>query len=142
MKKIVTAVFAIFLISLSSAVPVSAGQFGDLLIELETSVFYNKQSDEWRGRRDAWMADIRSAGDNINSLKRLLVEFETHLKFEAQTFAWKSRRASWLRSVNSATTIRDLTRQMITCETAINYSSQAAAWRSRRADWLRRARAI
>lgn len=142
MKKIVTAVFVFFLLSLVHTAPVSAGQFGDLLIELETSVFYNKQSDEWRNRRDGWMSDIRSAGDNIAALKRLLVEFETHLKYEAQTSVWRSRRAGWLQAVNNATTIRDLARQMITCETAINYSSQAAAWRSRRAEWLRRARAI
>ena len=142
MKKLATALFICFMLALVQAVPAQAGQLGDLLIELETSVFYSAQSDEWRSRRDAWTADVRSAGENVAALKRLLIEFETHLKFSAQTQAWRARRAAWLQSVNNSGTIRDLARQMITCETAINYASQAAAWRSRRAAWLRRARAI
>ncbi|MCX7680154.1 MAG: hypothetical protein N2316_13185, partial [Spirochaetes bacterium] len=105
-----------------------AGQFGELLIELETSVFYSAQSAEWRSRRDAWIVDVRAAGDNVSQLKRLLIEFETHLNYNAQSPLWRNRRAQWLRDVNNAQTIRDLAQQMIICETAINYSAQAAAW--------------
>ncbi len=119
-----------------------AGQFGELLIELETSVFYSAQSAEWRSRRDAWIADVRAAGDNVAALKRLLVEFETHLKYSAQTPAWRNRRARWLQNVNRANTIHGLAQQLIVCETAISYSAQAAAWRSRRPGWLSRARAL
>lgn len=119
-----------------------AGQFGELLIELETSVFYSAQSAEWRSRRDAWIADIRAAGDNVAALKRLLVEFETHLNYSAQAPAWRNRRAQWLQNVNNANTIRELAQQLIVCETAISYSAQAAAWRSRRPGWLSRVRAL
>lgn len=142
MKKLATALFVCVMLALVQALPAEAGQFGDLMIELETSVFYSAQSDEWRSRRDVWIAEVRSAGDNVAALKRLLIEFETHLKYSAQTSVWRTRRAAWLQSVNNSTTIRDLARQMITCETAINYASQAAAWRSRRSAWLRNARAI
>lgn len=119
-----------------------AGQFGELLIELETSVFYSAQSAEWRSRRDAWIADVRAAGDNVAALKRLLVEFETHLNFSAQAPQWRNRRAQWLQNVNRASTIHDLVQQLIVCETAISYSAQAAAWRSRRPGWISRARAL
>ncbi len=119
-----------------------AGQFGELLIELETSVFYSAQSAEWRSRRDAWIADVRAAGDNVAALKRLLVEFETHLNYNAQAPTWRNRRAQWLQNVNQANSIRELAQQMIVCETAINYSAQAAAWRSRRSGWISRARGL
>jgi len=142
MNKAALAAVVLIAVSLAGATPAGAGQFGDLLVELETSIFYSAQSEEWRSRRSGWISDVRSAGDSVPALKRLLVEFETNINFSAQTSAWRSRRASWLRSVNDATTIRELARQMIVCETAINYSSQAAAWRSRRSAWLSRARSI
>jgi len=118
----------------------SAGQFGELLIELETSVFFSVQSDEWRARRNGWIADIRSTGDNLPALKRFLVEFETHLNFNAASPVWRNRREGWLQNVNNARSIRDLAQQLILCETSISYSAQAQAWRSRRPSWISRAR--
>ncbi len=142
MKKTALATIALMAISIASAKPAGAGQFGDLLIELETSLYYSAQSEEWRSRRSGWISDVRTAGDSIPALKRLLVEFETHINYGAQTSAWRSRRASWLRSVEGASTLRELARLMIDCETAITYASQAPAWRSRRSGWLSRSRGI
>ena len=118
----------------------STSQFGELLIELETSVFFSVQSDEWRARRNGWIADIRSAGDNLPALKRFLVEFETHLNFNAASPLWRNRRAGWLQSVKNARSLRELAQQMVVCETSISYSAQAQAWRSRRPVWISRAR--
>ncbi len=142
MKKAIFILAMILSIACIAQSRVYAGQFGELLIELETSVFYSVQSAEWRSRRDAWIADVRAAGDNIASLKRLLVEFETHLNYSAQAPVWRNRRAQWLQNVNSARTIHELAQQLIVCETAIGYSAQAAAWRSRRPGWLSRVRAL
>jgi hypothetical protein len=142
MKKIIVAF--LFFCALFAVINTNAyaGQFGELLIELETSVFYSAQSAEWRSRRDAWIADVRAAGDNVAALKCLLVEFETHLNYNAQAPAWRNRRAQWLQNVNQANSIHELAQQMIVCETAINYSAQAAAWRSRRPGWISRARGL
>lgn len=142
MKKIQIAIVVVFLLSFISQAEVYAQQFGELLIELETSVFYSAQSPQWRSRRDAWIAEVRAAGNNVALLKRLLIEFETHLNYSAQTPMWRNRRAQWLRDVFNARTIRELAQQMIVCETAINFSAQAAAWRSRRSGWLARVRAL
>ncbi len=142
MKKYIILVCAALLLLPMVPMKAQAGQFGDLLIELETSVNYSAQTDQWRSRRSGWISQVRSAGDNLELLKNLLIEFETNVKYDAQVGSWSSNRSEWLSNVRNADSINQLGQLMIEVETSINYSAQTSNWSSRRPGWLSRVRAV
>lgn len=140
MKKILLVALGALLVLPLIPMKAQAGQFGELLIELETSVNFSAQTDQWRTRRGAWINDVRSAGSNLAALKRLLIEFETNVNFSAQENNWAQRRNAWIARVNSAGSIQQLGAAMIEVETSIKFSAQTSSWRNRRAGWIARVR--
>ena len=121
MKRSLIIGLALLIVMPFLAVKAEASPFGSLLIELETSVNFSSQTDQWRSRRGAWISQVRAAGNNLSALKRLLIEFETNVKFDAQVSSWRNTRSSWLSRVNSAGSISQLGQLMIEVETSINY---------------------
>jgi len=142
MKKLIILACAALLILPMIPMKAQAGQFGDLLVELETSVNFSSQTDQWRARRSGWISQVRSAGDDLGALKRLLIEFETNVKYDAQVSNWRNRRNAWLSRVNGAGSLNQLANLMIEVETSINYSAQTSSWRTQRAGWLSRSRSV
>ncbi|MCX7678465.1 MAG: hypothetical protein N2316_04535 [Spirochaetes bacterium] len=137
--------FAIILVALL-VIPLlyskaDAGQFGQLLIELETSVNFSAQTTQWRARRNGWINEVRAAGSNLAALKRLLIEFETNVNYSAQVSTWSQQRNAWIARVNNARNLRELGEAMIEVETSINYSAQVPSWRNRRNAWIASVRA-
>ncbi len=116
-------------------------QFGSLLIELETSVFYSYQTPQWRSRRSGWISDVRSAY-TLDRMKALLIEFETNVNYSAQVNNWPSRRNAWLNRVRGSNSLSNLGGALVECETSILFSAQAPNWRSARSGWLSRARSL
>lgn len=141
MKKLLVVALGALLVLPLIPMKAQAGQFGDLLIELETSVNFSAQTDQWRARRSAWINEVRAAGSNLAALKRLLIEFETNVNYSAQVSNWSQRRNAWISRVNSAGSIQALGNAMIEVETSINFSAQTSSWRTRRAGWINRVRA-
>jgi len=140
MKKIVILACAALIILPLLPVKAQANTFGQLMIELETSVNFSSQTDQWRSRRSGWINDVRSAGNDLGGLKRLLIEFETNVKFDAQVSSWRNRRNGWISNVNGAGNIQRLGQLMIEVETSINFSAQTSSWRTQRAGWINRTR--
>jgi hypothetical protein len=139
MKKIVILACAALIIL--PLLPVKAqASMGDLMIELETSVNFSSQTDQWRSRRSGWISDVRSASNDLGALKRLLIEFETNVKFDAQVSSWRNRRNGWISNVNGAGNIQRIGQLMIEVETSINFSAQTSSWRTQRAGWINRVR--
>lgn len=124
------AVFTFFSMHEASA----TSQFGNLLIQLETSVKFSAQSSNWRSRRSGWIRRVRSCS-NVSCMKALLKEFETNINYSAQSSSWRSSRSSWLRSVNQARSQGQLANTLLTVESSIKYSAQSDSWRSRRSSW-------
>ncbi len=116
-------------------------KFGYLLIELESSVYFEYQTPQWRSRRSNWLYQVRTTYD-LNSMKVLLIEFETNVNYSAQVNTWPARRSGWLNSVKNAYSINQLANLMIECETSINFNAQAPGWRTARNQWLSRARLL
>ncbi len=153
MKKRIVTLFALVLIAGTAlscasidlnnlAVPSgNLSQFGSLLIELETSVYFNYQTPQWRARRNGWISDVRTAY-SLDRMKNLLIEFETNVNYSAQVNNWRNRRDNWLRGVRGAYSVHDLARYMIECETSILFDAQAPSWRSQRSGWLSRSRSL
>ncbi len=141
MKKLLVVVLGALVILPLIPMKAQAGQFGELLIELETSVNFSAQTDQWRARRSAWISEVRAAGSNLAALKRLLIEFETNVNASAQVNNWMQRRNAWIARVNNAGSIQALGAAMIEVETSINYSAQTSSWRNRRNGWIARVRA-
>jgi len=71
-----------------------------LLIEFETNVKYEAQSDSWREQRSEWLEKVRNAS-SMSELGQLLIEVETSIKYSAQTSSWRNQRSSWLSRVRS-----------------------------------------
>ncbi len=140
MKKLLLVALGALLVLPLLPVKAQAGQFGNLLIELETSVNFSAQTNQWRARRSGWISEVRAAGSNLAALKRLLIEFETNVNYSAQVSNWSQRRNAWIARVNSAGSFQELGNEMIEVETSINYSAQTSSWRSRRAGWINRVR--
>ena len=136
MKKFVILACAALLVLPLITEKASASTFGQLMIELETSVNFSAQTDQWRSRRSGWISEVRNAGNDVGALKRLLVEFETNVKYDAQVSNWSGRRNAWISRVNGAGSIQQLGQAMIEVETSINYSAQTSSWRNRRGGWV------
>ena len=117
--------------------------FGDLLIQLETSVKYDSQTGNWRSRRSSWLSDVRSAGGNLSRMRELVIEFETNILSSGQNSGWLSNsRSSWVSRVRSAGSFHQLAVLLKECESNIKYSAQSDSWRDRRSSWISSINAI
>jgi len=119
------------------------GNFGDLLIQLETSINFSAQTDSWRNRRSSWLNDVRSASGNLERMKQLVIEFEVNIKSSAQNSSWLSNsRGSWVNRVRSAGSIGDLAVLLRECESNILYTAQSTGWRNSRSGWINSMQAL
>ncbi len=118
-----------------------ANELSTLIIELESSINESGHSSAWAGRRNAWLASVRSCM-NVGCYKALLIEFEADIKPDVRNSSWRGQRAEWLRTVQEAVSVRTLAQALIDVEMSINYSAQTSSWRNRRSGWLNRARNI
>ncbi len=113
------------------------GNFGDLLIQLETSISYSAQTANWRTRRSTWLNDVRSSSGNLERMKQLVFEFEVNLLGSAQNSSWlSSSRGAWVNRVRSARSVRDLSVLLRECESNILFSAQSNEWRNTRSSWI------
>lgn len=111
--------------------------FGELLIQLETSVKFDSQTGNWRSRRSSWLSDVRSAGGDLSRLRDLVIEFETNILSSGQNSDWLSNsRSSWVSRVRGAGSIHQLAVLLAECESNIKYSAQSDSWRDRRSNWV------
>lgn len=121
-----------------------ASLFAQLLLQLEASVKYSAQTSEWRGLRNQWMQDVRSAGSagDVSRLRELLVTFETNIQYSAQNSNWPGKRANWISTVQSSGSLGALIAPLLEVEASIQYTAQSDIWRSRRSGWMNQVRAI
>jgi hypothetical protein len=127
-------------LSVSESTPMvmsgGTGNFGDLMIQLETSINFSAQTDSWRGRRSGWINDVRGASGNLNRMRELVLEFETNIRSNSQNSSWLSNsRGNWVRRVRSANSIRELAVLLRECESNILYTAQSSSWSNTRANW-------
>jgi len=119
------------------------GNFGDLLIQLETSINYSAQTDNWRNRRAGWLNDVRGASGNVSRMRTLVLEFETNIRTSAQNSSWISNsRGSWVQRVRSANSIGQLSTLLMECESNILYTAQSSNWRNQRSGWTSQMQAL
>lgn len=121
-----------------------ASLFAQLLIQLEANVKYSAQSSEWRGQRNSWIQDVRSAGSrgDVSRLRELLVSFETNIQYDAQNSDWPGKRTNWINTVQSAGSLESLIAPLLEVEASIKFSAQSDSWRSRRSGWMSQVRGI
>jgi predicted GNAT superfamily acetyltransferase len=119
---------------------VSAQSLGELMIEFETSVKYESQTDSWRSERSSWLSSARSS--DIGTLKNALLKLEQSINYSAQNDSWSSQRSTWISNVRSATTKQRLAALLIELETSVKYDAQNDSWSDERDSWLSRCRAV
>ena len=108
---------------------------GAHILELEAYVLWSAVGREWRGRRDAWIAQTANA-TAPEDLVMLLVHLETNIVWNAVVPQWKQRRESWVGECCDATTSADVVRLLVELESAITWGAVSQQWRQRRAGWL------
>ncbi|HPA71845.1 MAG TPA: hypothetical protein PKY31_06235, partial [Spirochaetota bacterium] len=119
------------------------GQFGQLLVALETSVLYQFQTPSWPGRRPSWIQDVQGSAGNVGRLRDLLLEFEREILPNAQDQGWlRTGRNAWVQRVQASSSLGQLAALMLEVERSINYNAQAPAWRSERPGWISRVQAL
>jgi hypothetical protein len=143
MKRIIVSLLGtLLLVGLAGADLFSANsRFGQLLVELETSVNWNAQTQEWRNRRNAWIAQVNAA-DNVAQMKGLLLEFEQQIKWDAQYPQWKGQRDGWMQTVNASQTQGQMAHTLLTVEASIKYEAQTPDWKSKRQGWINNVNAL
>ncbi|MBN1532939.1 MAG: hypothetical protein JXA20_09775 [Spirochaetes bacterium] len=143
MKKIAVSLLgSLFLVVIAGTDLLPANsRFGQLLIELETSVKWNAQTQQWRNRRTAWIHQVKAA-DNVGQMRGLLLEFEQQIKWDAQYPQWKNQRNGWMQTVNRAQTQSQLAHTLLTVEASIKYEAQTPNWKSRRQGWINNVNAL
>jgi hypothetical protein len=113
------------------------GNFGDLLIQLETSINFSAQSSGWRSRRSSWINDVRGASGNLGRMRDLVLEFETNILSSSQNSSWLSNsRGGWVNRVRNANSIGALASLLKECESNILFNAQGSGWRNSRNSWM------
>ena len=69
----------------------SAEEFGQVLIEYETSLTWEAMGENWLERRDGWLADVADAA-NTGALAELLAELEENINWGSVDDSWADRR--------------------------------------------------
>ena len=116
------------------------GGFAGLLIELNGSMLASAMSPDWGGKRSSWLADVKSAGNDVLRLRNSLIAFESEVLYDAQESYWPGRRDGWMTRVRAAASLSSLADLLIEAESSIKYSAQNTSWRERRPGWLNEAK--
>lgn len=106
------------------------------LIQFETATRWESMAPSWRGRRDGWIARVRSAGSPAQ-LAALTIELETIMTWEAMYPQWRQQRAPWLQRTGSSATNHDVAQALIALEAATTWNAMFEnRWRAVRAGWV------
>jgi hypothetical protein len=111
------------------------------LVLFETNVLWPGVSGKWRGRRDAWIADVRAAS-MPRELANYLVELETAMGWNSVEDSWRRRRNSWIEEMKTAETAGDVANGLLELEAATLWSAVSHDWRRLRDPWVARLKAI
>lgn len=114
-------------------------RFGSLLIEFEGAVKYSYQVDEWRGKRDAWIANVRNYTQDEfaeYAMAGLLEQCELSLRAEAFTSGWGARHDGWHEDVEWAEFIDEVADLLLELERNVVWDATEDSWKSRRDAWV------
>lgn len=109
--------------------------FGALLTELESNIGWSAVTDQWKDRRDAWVADCFSKTE-ISDKASLLMEFESYLKWEAVDQRWADRREAWIYDLENSTNDKDLGAYLAELEEYILWDVVSPNWVNVRESWV------
>lgn len=118
------------------AAPPRRAVLGRLLVELETNIKWGAVDSKWQGRRDSWIADVRSTNDPVR-LGELLTELESNITWSAVEKSWQQRRDSWLRDCGSVKSSAQVGQLLLELESNIKWEAVEGKWSQRRDGWVR-----
>jgi hypothetical protein len=111
------------------------------LLLFEGNVRWAAVSDKWRGRRDGWIGEVKSAASPAD-LAKTVVELETAMGWGAVQDSWRRRRESWIEDMKTADTAGDVATGLLELESETRWSAVSNDWRQLRDPWVRRLKAI
>jgi len=130
------AVFASLMFVMLCATEASAQKLSNLLLEFETATKWAAFNEEWRGRRDSWLDEVRQAGSNIPKLIVLLREFEQNVQYEAQSDSWRQDRGGWVSELETCAKRECFRSLLLKFEASITWEAVDTGWRTRRDGWI------
>ncbi len=108
----------------------------DLLLQLESNILWSGFQPGWRGRREGWIRDVRSAS-NPNRFAILTEELQSNLIGSVWNNQWNGRRVGWLRNLRGIRSYNQVGSLLTELEGSLVNSAFDPAWRDRRTVWVR-----
>lgn len=131
----IVAISTLFFLLPTQAPAQAHSNFGTLLVELETCVKWDAQTDAWKSQRTAWIEKVHAA-TTVSEMKPLLVDFEKNIFYKSQVETWKASRPAWLERVKACETEPALAQCLLDVEVSILFDSQPEEWRQKRDAWI------
>lgn len=119
----------------------ATNSLANLLVELETTIFWNAVADEWKFFRVKWLDACKLCADG-QCIAQRMIEFESYSVAENMNPAWQQRRNAWIKECEVAITNAQAAKLLLEFETNVNWNAVKESWKDRRENWVKECIAI
>lgn len=114
----------------------TTNQLSNLLIELETTIYWNSVASEWKYFRVKWLDACKLCAEG-QCIAQRLIEFESYTLPENMSAAWQNRKETWIKECGVAKTNTEVVKLLLEFETNVNWTCVKETWKDRREFWIK-----